>query len=156
LIGSLVAVGNWFIPAIAAKVNQRFTPSCVLAMGGAVAWLALFLLPHTWPWFGLIPAMLLMMLLGFVGFTVSRHLHEVAESEQRATILSVKGLIFNLAYGLYSLMFSLALAGLDRHSDDAFQQVLGWQAVVFALALVVYTAAALRGGNLRKAKEDVA
>lgn len=150
LIGSLVAVGNWFIPAIAAKVNQRFTPASVLALGGAVALLALLLLPQTWPGFGLLPAMMLMMLLGFVGFTVSRHLHEVAESDERATILSVKGLIFNLSYGLYSLMFSLALSGFDSISDHAFQRVLGWQAVVFALALMIYIAMAWRGRQMKK------
>ena len=38
------------------------------------------------------------MVLGFVSFTVSRFLHGVAESDQRATLLSVKGLVFNLGY----------------------------------------------------------
>ena len=80
VIGSLIAVGNWFIPAIAAKVNQHFTPTGTLALGGVAALLGLLLLAPAWPWLGLLPAMLLMMLMGFVGFTVSRHLHEVAES----------------------------------------------------------------------------
>jgi MFS family permease len=151
LIGSLVAVGNWFIPAIAAKLNQRFTPLGALSLGGVAALLGLLLLPPAWPWLGLLPAMLLMMLMGLVSFTVSRHLHEVAESSQRATLLSVKGLIFNLTYGLYSLMFSLALAGFGKHGDDAFQRVLGWQAGVFALALLAYIAVASRGGRMRQA-----
>jgi hypothetical protein len=88
-----------------------------------------------WPWAGLLPALLLMMTLGYVSFTVSRHLHSVAESDQRATLLSVKGLVFNLAYGFYSLAFSLMLAGFGDH---AFQRALGWQAGCFALALVAF------------------
>lgn len=151
VIGSLIAVGNWFIPAIAAKVNRRFTPLGALSLGGAVALLGLLLLAPAWPWLGLLPAMLLMMLMGFVSFTVSRHLHEVAESSQRATLLSVKGLIFNLAYGLYSLAFALALAGFGKHGHAAFQRALAWQAGVFALALLAFIAVASRGGPMRKA-----
>ncbi|RPJ35172.1 MAG: MFS transporter [Verrucomicrobiaceae bacterium] len=144
VIGSFIAVGNWFIPAIAARVNQRFEPVAALALGGGVAALGLFLLVPAWPWLGLLPAMVLMMTLGYVSFTVSRHLHSVAESAQRATLLSVKGLVFNLAYGLYSLAFSLTLAGLGKSGGAAFQRALGWQAGFFAIVLLAYIAVALR------------
>jgi MFS family permease len=147
MIGSLIAVGNWFVPAIAARVNRRFDPVSALILGGAVVALGLALLAPAWPWFGLIPVMLLMMMLGYVGFTVSRHLHSVAASDQRATLLSVKGLIFNLGYGLYSLAFSLALSGIGKNEGRAFQQLLGWQAAVFTLALLAFAALARRGGN---------
>jgi Na+/melibiose symporter-like transporter len=73
-----------------------------------------------------------------VSFTISRFLHGVAESEQRATLLSVKGLVFNLGYGLYSLAFSLLLAGLGKSAAAAFQSALLWQAGFFAVALVVF------------------
>lgn len=136
LIGSCIAVGNWFIPAIAARVNRRFQPVAALSLGGGAAALGLLLLVPAWPWLGLLPAMLLMLTLGYVGFTVSRHLHSVAESDQRATLLSVKGLVFNLAYGLYSLAFSLTLAGMG--GGEAFQRALGWQAGFFAIALMAY------------------
>lgn len=144
LIGSGIAVGNWFIPTIAARVNRRFDPVAALALGGGVAALSLLLLVPAWPWFGLLPAMLLMMTLGFVGFTVSRHLHSVVESDQRATLLSVKGLVFNLGYGLYSLAFSLTLTGFGKQGAGAFQRTLGWQAGCFALALLAFVAASRR------------
>jgi hypothetical protein len=145
LIGSCIAVGNWFIPAIAARVNRRFQSVNALALGGGVALLGLLLLVPAWPWSGLLPVMLLMLTLGYVGFTVSRHLHSVAESEQRATLLSVKGLVFNLAYGLYSLAFSTTLGGLGKTGAGAFQRALGWQAGFFAIALLVYIAVIWRG-----------
>jgi MFS family permease len=144
LIGSCIAVGNWFIPAIAARMNQRFQPVTALASGGGVAALALMLLAPAWPWSGLLPAMLLMLTLGYVGFTVSRHLHSVAESEQRATLLSVKGLVFNLAYGLYSMAFSLTLASLEKTGGAAFQRALGWQAGFFIIALIAFIASSRR------------
>lgn len=141
LFGSLIAIGNWFIPTIAAKVNRRFSPATTLILAGAVAIVALLLLVPAWPWFGLLPAMLLMMLLGFVSFTISRFLHGIAESDQRATLLSVKGLVFNLGYGLYALAFSLLLAGLAKQSSAAFQNALLWQAAFFALGLLIFIAA---------------
>ncbi len=150
MIGSLIAVGNWFIPAIATRINQRFTPVGALALGGCAAALGLLLLVPAWPWLGLLPAMGLMMLLGLVSFTVSRHLHQVAESEQRATLLSVKGLVFNLAYALYSLGFSLTLAGLGKQGPGAFQRALGWQAGFFVIALVLYLGLAARGACFAK------
>jgi MFS family permease len=144
LIGSLIAVGNWFIPALAARVNRRLDPVTTLALGGGVVALGLWLLVPAWPWAGLLPSMLLMMMLGFVSFTVGRHLHAVATSEQRATLLSVKGLVFNLAYGIYSFSFSLALTGFSKNDGHAFQQALAWQAGAFVLALLVFAAWAWR------------
>lgn len=145
-IGSLIAVVNWFIPAIARRVNHRFSPLATLAIAGAATVVALALIAPAWPWFGLLPAMLLMSLLGFVGFTVSRFLHGVAESSQRATLLSVKGLAFNLGYGLWSLVFSLLIAALRDGSGDpaAFQRALVWQVGIVALLLAAYFARAAR------------
>ena len=84
-----------------------------------------------------------MMMLGYVGFTVSRHLHEVAASDQRATLLSVKGLVFNLAYGSYSLAFSLTLAGMGKSGTAALQQALGWQAAAFTAIMAGFAAVSL-------------
>jgi MFS family permease len=145
VIGSLIAVGNWFIPTIAARVNQRFQPVTALVLGGLVTALGLCLLVPVWPWVGLLPVILLMMTLGYVGFTVGRHLHSVAESDQRATLLSVKGLVFNFAYGLYSLAFSLTLAGFGKEGVGAFHRALGWQAGFFVIALLTYIVVSRRG-----------
>jgi predicted MFS family arabinose efflux permease len=147
MIGSVIAVGNWFVPALAMRVNERCKPPVALALGGAVAALALAGLVPAWPWLGLVPAMILMLILGFVGFTVSRHLHREAESHQRATLLSVKGLVFNLAYGTYSLVFSLTLAGFGDRAGGAFQAVLAWQAGLFALAVAGFALYAIRASR---------
>ena len=81
-----------------------------------------------------------MMMLGFVSFTVSRFLHSVATSSERATLLSVKGLVFNLGYGAYSLAFSGLLAAMRTTGSDAsaFPRALAWQAGGFAVALAIY------------------
>jgi Na+/melibiose symporter-like transporter len=87
--------------------------------------------------------MLTLNLLGFVGFTVSRFLHGVARSDQRATLLSVKGLVFNLGYGLWSLAFSVLLAGIGGGDAHALRGALGWQFAIIALLVIPFFARAL-------------
>lgn len=145
-IGAAVGVTSFFVPGIAKRLNERFSPLGVLGISAGVGVVALGLLAPAWPWFGLLPAMLLMTLLGLVGFTVSRHLHASAESTQRATLLSVKGLAFNLGYGTFSLGFSLLLARLrETQGDDAFRAALQWQMPAFALLILAFFAWAWRG-----------
>lgn len=151
LIGSAVAVLNWFVPGIARRLNRKFSAMTTLAFCGGVAVVALAMIAPAWPWFGLLPSMLLMSLLGLVGFTVSRHLHAIAESGQRATLLSVRGLAFNLGYGAFSLTFSLLTAALRRSAgEEAFRATLLWQLPLVALAIGGFFLTAL----LRNRKRD--
>jgi MFS family permease len=145
-IGAATGLLNFFVPEIARKLNARFSPLGVLGIAGTLAVAALALLAPAWPWFGILPSMLLMTLLGLVGFTVSRHLHGCAESSQRATLLSVRGLAFNLGYGSVSLGFSLLLARMrDLHGDDAFRAALLWQLPAVAVVIALFFAWAWRG-----------
>ena len=49
-----------------------------------------------------------------LGYVVSYYLNALVDSAQRATVLSFKGVAFNLGYGFISLLFALALrAGRD-------------------------------------------
>ena len=139
LIGSLVAIVSWFVPGIAKRVNQRFQTLPTLGIAGLATIIGLLALAPAWPWFGLLPAILLMSILGFVSFTIGRFLHAHADSTERATLLSVKGLVFNLGYGSYSLVFSLLLAGLKHRSGEAaLQQALWWQVVIFTATIILF------------------
>jgi MFS family permease len=70
-----------------------------------------------------IPLVGTMMALGFI---LSSTLNELVSSEQRATVLSFKGLVFNLGYGFVSLLFALALRVLrgSGTADEAFAKAL--------------------------------
>jgi MFS family permease len=140
-IGAATGLLNFFVPEIARKLNARFSPLGVLGIAAVLAVAALGLLAPAWPWFGMLPSMLLMTLLGLVGFTVSRHLHSSAESSQRATLLSVRGLAFNLGYGTVSLGFSLLLARMrELHGDEAFRHALLWQLPAVAATIALFFA----------------
>jgi hypothetical protein len=79
---------------------------------------------------------MLMTTLGFLGFTVSRALNRETDSARRATVLSVKGLAFNLAYGSFSLGFSLLLASFPQEpAGEALRGALFWQVPFFAVTV---------------------
>lgn len=139
LLGALSGAIGFFVPTLARYLNVRFSPLGVLGIAAGVTILSLSLLAPAWPWFGLLPAMSLMTMLGLVGFTVSRHLHASADSSQRATLLSVRGLAFNLGYGSFSLAFSMLLAAMRKTSgDDAFRAALLWQLPFVAVMIASF------------------
>lgn len=147
-IGASIGLLGWFVPAIAKRLNERFGTLANLGIAAAVTLAGLAAVSQSWPIYGLIPAMLLMTVLGLLSFTISRALHREADSSKRATVLSVKGLAFNLGYGLFSLGFSRLLAGFPDHPEGAaLRQALLWQVPAYALvsiALFVWASTTLR------------
>jgi MFS family permease len=137
-IGAAIGLLGWFVPAVAKDLNRRFGTLENLGIAAGIALLSLVAVVPAWPLFGLVPAMVLMTVLGFLSFTISRALHREADSSKRATVLSVKGLAFNLGYGLFSLGFSRLLAGFpDEPAGAALRGALKLQVPVFAVVMVL-------------------
>jgi len=137
-IGAGIGMLGWFVPTIAKSLNARYGTLPNLGITAGVSLLGLAALVPAWPIFGLLPAMLLMTTIGVLGFTVSRSLHAEADSAKRATVLSVKGLAFNLGYGLFSLGFSRLLASFpDVPEGAALKSAFFWQIPAFALLTVL-------------------
>jgi MFS family permease len=65
------------------------------------------------PWWGVIFAMLLSLTMRMVVFLQSHYLNQVVSSDRRATVLSFRGLAVNVSYGLMSLAFAGAVAGVE-------------------------------------------
>ncbi|GGY61829.1 hypothetical protein GCM10011613_01590 [Cellvibrio zantedeschiae] len=140
-IGAALGLLGIFIPGIAKKLNERYSMLANLLFIALGSLLGLALLVPAWPLWGIFPVMFLMTIMGFLGFTLSRVLHQEAESSRRATVLSVKGLVFNLGYGLFSLGFSYLLASFsEQQGGEALPKALTWQVPYFAvLILVLFT-----------------
>ncbi len=133
-IGASIGLLGWFVPAISQRLNHRLSTLTNIGIAAALTMLGLTATSQAWPLFGLMPAMLLMATLGFLGFTISRALHGETDSSKRATVLSVKGLAFNLGYGLFSLGFSRLLASVpDDPAGAALRHALVWQVPAFAV-----------------------
>ncbi len=133
-LGALFGVMGFIVPGIAKRLNERWSLFGNLVFIVVATFIGLLMLIPAWPVYGVIPAIFVFSMMFFLGFTVSRVLHDEAESSRRATVLSVKGLIFNLGYGLFSLAFSVVLATLpDSPEANALRGALLWQVPLFAL-----------------------
>jgi hypothetical protein len=144
-IGAAIGALGWFVPSIAKNLNNRFGTLTNLGIAAGISLVGLTSLVPAWPLFGLLPTILLMTTLGYLGFTVSRALHGLADSARRATVLSVKGLAFNLGYGLFSLCFSRLLAHFPDHPPGAaLRAAIFWQIPAFALVTLILFAGASR------------
>lgn len=151
-LGAALGVIGWFVPAIATRLNNRFSMLTNLLFLAVAALIGFAALIPAWPILGLVPAMFVMTLMWFLGFTLSRVLHNETDSAKRATVLSVKGLIFNLGYGLFSLAFSCLLASFSHHTaEQALISALMWQVPYYAvlmLGLFIWA-----GWHLRKKRQ---
>ncbi|MGJ8644297.1 MAG: MFS transporter [Luteolibacter sp.] len=137
-IGSAIGLGGIVVPTIAAWLNRRYSPLANFTLIGGIALFGLAGLVPANSWWCLVPAMLLMTVMSFLSFTMSRSLHRESESSKRATVLSVKGLAFNLGYGSFSLAFSGFLASMaGKPEGEAFRSALLWQVPFYAVLVGV-------------------
>jgi len=149
LIGSFMAIVGLFIPRLALYLTRNQTPAKNLAVLSIVTVAGLAGMTFFFPYFGVIPAMMLSAVMMMTHFFVSHYLNEITPSHQRATILSFKGLSFNLAYGGIGLVYSLLLVGLKRGAADlpgisadgleslAYRQSIGYFQWYFIAMLVI-------------------
>jgi hypothetical protein len=72
----------------------------------------------------------------FMNYFSSRYLNEIAASEQRATILSFKGLTINIAYGMAAVLYSVLITGIRSNSDASnFSNEAAFQESIFIKSL---------------------
>ena len=99
---------------------------------------------------GVIPIVLISSTMYLLRFFQSHYLNRITTSEQRATVLSFKGLSMNLAYGIVGVLYSLLVGRLrttiaptiteatpKKLEEAAFTAAMGWFPWAFAVALAV-------------------
>jgi hypothetical protein len=98
-----------------------------------------------WPYWGLLPALILSSAMYFNGFFMSHYLNQMTSSHRRATVLSFKGLSFNLAYGLAGILYSLLLAFMRQQPATNPALVSGGELenLIFVKSFAVFPAAFL-------------
>ena len=108
-----------FVPRLARSMAERHRPRsnfgvlAILTVTG-LAGAAFFI-----PFWGLIPLVLLYSVMVFNQFFTSHYLNQITPSAERATVLSFKGLSYNVGYGLVGIVYALALTYLRRSAGGA-------------------------------------
>jgi len=160
LIGSGMAVWGLFIPRIAGKMVRRHTPASNLSIMFVLTLIGLLGMTLFLPVFGLLPVLLLFCSMFLLRFYSSYYLNRITSSDQRATVLSFKGLSLNLAYGLIGILYSLLLSLLRWQTSQSQTSLDGqalenalfirsiawfpWYFLVIFIALVVFSKWVLR------------
>ena len=114
LIGSGLAILGFVMPRLARRMVQQHSPVFILGTMGTMSLIGLIGMTFFWPVIGLLPLIILVAVMYLENFFQSHYLNRITDSYQRATVLSFKGLSFNLAYGLIGVLYSLLLAYLSR------------------------------------------
>jgi hypothetical protein len=136
------------VPRLALKLTRKRSPEFNLGFLAGVTLIGLIGMSMFFEFYGLLPIMALMAVMYCVNFLTSHYLNKITDSQQRATVLSFKGLSYNLAYGLIGLLYSLLLLALDLEAqkegvpvsadglkDAVFVQSIAWFPGYFALLL---------------------
>ena len=154
LIGSGFAVIGFFAPVLARRLVSRWKIEGNFTLVAALTIAGLAGVSLIWPIYGLIWLVPLGVAMSLTQFFVSHYLNKVVtDSRQRATVLSFRGLAFNLAYGVVGLLFAGLTHLLGKHSppDVVFVKALGWLPWYFAgtvaLLAVAWSRLQPRGGR---------
>ena len=127
LIGSGLAILGLVMPRLARSLMQKNSPGFNLGIMSGLTFIGLIGMTFFWPIIGLIPVIVLAAVMYLQNFFQSQYLNRVTSSHQRATVLSFKGLSFNLAYGLIGVFYSLLLAQLRLQVGVTQPQIAGAQ-----------------------------
>lgn len=109
IVGSFVAMLGLIIPKIARSIAEDRSPSHGLAVTAALTITGLVSMSFFWPYAGLFPALVTFSAMHFTGFFVSFYINKATASDKRATVLSFKGMAYNLSYGMLGILYALLL-----------------------------------------------
>lgn len=144
IIGSGLALLGIVLPRIARILILKTTPFVNFMLLSGLTLTGLFGITFIWPVAGLFPVVMLYAAMYLSSFFLSNYLNRLTASSQRATVLSFKGMSYNLAYGMIGILYSMLLAGMRpgvmaRHpgleaagiEDLLFVQSIKWFPIYF-------------------------
>ena len=138
LIGAALGSLGLVVSPLARRMVTRGSPAVNFAWVAAATLAALAGVALRWPGWGVVFTIPLGMAMSAVTYFVSYYLNAAADSRQRATVLSFKGLAFNLGYGLVSLAFAGALRALHgSNPEETFGRTLPWLPIWLGLTLTM-------------------
>ncbi len=125
IIGSLLALLGMVIPRVALAIVEKRSHHTALVVTTLLAFSGLWGMNFFWPYYGLLPAVLASCAMYFTGFFASYYINRETDSRRRATVLSFKGLVYNISYGVLGVLYALVLkferTGLEKIIPDTQQ-----------------------------------
>ncbi len=139
IISAALSLLGLIIPKLCEIMVEKNSPQKNVLILFAFTVIGLFLLSRFYPYIGIIPLATVYVGIMMVSFFTSHYLNRITSSDQRATVLSFKGLVFNLGYGLIGVLFALLMQqmriyqgninphwGTDLIERHSFIASVGW------------------------------
>ncbi len=128
VIGSALSLLGLIIPSWAKKLAQTRSPRFNVILMAVLSWFGIWGLTFGAPYLGLLPVIPLFAAFFLLMFFMSHYLNMITDGSQRATVLSFRGLVFNLGYAgigiLYSLLVALRRPGVRAENPNAVESQL--------------------------------
>ena len=142
-VGAAMSVLGFVTPSIAMYLTGRFSLTKNMLILFVVSLVGFVGLAQAWPYYGLVPSALLAGCMYVIGFMMSFYLNKFAPSEKRATVLSFRGLSFNIAYGFIGIVYAAYIKYVKEFYPESNSFLKGLEGfpyylvVTFALTLVI-------------------
>ena len=126
LIGAGISLLKILLAGQSRRLAESMAPKKFIVVMGLATMATYYWISLGWSIYGVIPALLLIFIIMTMNIFISYHLNKKTESHNRATVLSFKGLMFNLGYGsigiLYAYYYKLISENyteqqIERHLD---------------------------------------
>lgn len=105
-IGAGISVFKIILAGQSRRLAERMDPKKFITVMGLVTMATYYWISLGWSIYGVIPALMLIFIIMTMNIFISYHLNKKTKSHNRATVLSFKGLMFNLGYGLIGILYA--------------------------------------------------
>lgn len=109
LIAAAMSLLGLYMPKLCEHLVERYSArqNMLFLLGVTIG--SLIIMQGFYPYIGILAIVLVYVGLTMVSFFSSHYLNAITESSQRATVLSFKGMAYNLGYGMIGILFALLM-----------------------------------------------
>lgn len=149
IIGSSLALVGLVTAPIARRMAENLHPLTNYLLIAVVLFTGLVGTSFAIPYWGLAMGILVFAMMNPVGLLVSHSINRETSSERRATVLSFRGLTFNLGYGAVSLIYGGIVSYIAPQPEAKdldgealgtykFVEALGWLPGIFLAMVAIF------------------
>lgn len=142
ILGSGSAVLGFLAAIVARRLNTKAPPVAIFFILAGLVFIGLVATGFAVPRWGVLVVVPLGLAMPMAGFFLSTYLNAWTGSELRATVLSFRGVVMNIGYGMAGLAFAAVTSGLrsadlSAHEDVLFARSLISLPFAFILCMLV-------------------
>ncbi|EGU44733.1 MFS transporter [Vibrio splendidus] len=128
-IGAGISLLKIILAGQSRRLAENIEPKTFIIIMGLASILTYYWISLGWSIYGVVPALVLIFIIMTMNIFISYHLNKRTKSHNRATVLSFKGLIFNLGYGLIGILYAYYYKLVsNNYSEQEIEQNLAFLA----------------------------